>query len=86
MTPWEGHTRLIGLDGVSYKGTTHFNPQSLNNYTQPPKSLIKGVEMFPSLISHLLVNHTQIVKPTHMNKMQKSHEFGYFSSRVTKMD
>ena len=26
MTPWEGHTRLIGSDVISYKGTTHFYP------------------------------------------------------------
>ena len=67
-TPWEVHTRLIGSDGVSYKGTTHFDPQSLNNYTQPPKSLIKSVEIFPNFISYSLGDHTQSVKPLYMIK------------------
>ena len=72
MTPWEGHTRLIRSGGISYKGasagTSHFDLQSLNNHTQPPKSLIKSVEMFPNLISYLLVNHTQSVKPLHVSE------------------
>ena len=44
MTPWGGHTRLIGSGDISYKGasagTSHFNLLSLNNHIQSPKSLI----------------------------------------------
>ena len=65
MTPWEGHTRLIGLGDISYKGASDL--LSLNNHTQSPKSLIKSVEIFPKFISYLLVDHTQSVKPLHVS-------------------
>ena len=43
--PWEG----IGYGDISYKGARDL--LSLINQTQSPKSLIKGVEMFPNFIS-----------------------------------
>ena len=72
-TPWEVRAKLIGSAGVSYKRTTHFDPQSLNNYTQPPKSLNKSVEMLPKIHLLLLVDHTQSVKPLHVSE-EKSNE------------
>ena len=90
MTSWEGHTKSSEWGGDSDKWTSvrtlHFDPQSLNNYTQPPKSLSMSVEMFPNLISYLLGNHTQIVKPIHMDKKKKGHEFSYTSPSVTIKD
>ena len=41
--------------GVSYKGTTHFDPPSLKNYTKQPKSL--SVEIFPSLMDEKKKGH-----------------------------
>ena len=62
MTSWEGHTKSSEWGGDSDKWTSvrtlHFDPQSLNNYTQPPKSLNVSVEIFPNLVSHLLCNHS----------------------------
>ena len=86
MTPWGGHTRLIGSGDISYKGasagTSHFDLQSLNNHTQPPKSLIKSEEMFPNFISYLLVNHTQSVKPLHVSEEENHHKLKCTSPRV----
>ena len=41
-----------------------------------------SVEMFPNLISHLLCNHAQIVKPLHVSEEENGHEFSYNSPCV----
>ena len=69
--------------GRSYKAnwvgvTDHTQrPESLSNQTQPPKLLIKSMEI-PNINSCLLVDHTQSVKPLHVSE-EKSNEHTFIS-------
>ena len=74
MTSWEGYTKLIGscdIDKWTIVRTLHFDPLSLNSYTQSTKSLGMSVKMFPNFIPHLLGNHIQFVKPLHVSRKEK---------------
>ena len=55
--------------------------ESLNNHTQPPKSLIKSMEI-PNINSCLFVDHTQSVKPLHVSEEGNHHKLKCTSPRV----
>ena len=89
MTSLDGYTKLIrscDIDTRTIVSTLHLCPQSLGNDIQSPKSLDMSVEMLPHFISHLLSNYIQIVKPLHVSKEKKGHEFSYASPRVSDKD
>ena len=71
MTSLDGYTKLIrscNIDTRTMVRTLHLRPQSLGNDIQSPKSLDMSVEVLPHLISHLLGNYIQFVKPLHVSK------------------